>query len=161
MLLEQLVESLHVRLLFDSVARQNGWPTYEDWYGVARQVAQLKLAIDRILQQAHVSRDEPYTLYQLAIKLRNTWVSWRREEAYQTYEKDKADADRAKKELPADHLSETLQNFGVAELGESWNEVISGLRWLTANTKSTLSSDELQEKTIPKGGQKRSSGIVS
>ena len=78
---EQLRDALLIRRLSDSAARAHKYPTYGDWYDMAMDVARLELATERILQQARVSRDEPWVLHQLAITVRDRWVLWRREEA--------------------------------------------------------------------------------
>ena len=77
---EQLRDSLPVRRLLDPIARVHKWPAYNDWFNLGRDVARLELATERILQQARVSRDEPWSLHHFAITLRDRWVSWRREE---------------------------------------------------------------------------------
>ncbi|MCM3905949.1 MAG: hypothetical protein ND866_30060 [Pyrinomonadaceae bacterium] len=133
---EQLRDSLPIRRLSDPIARANQWPTYEDWYGLSRDVARLELACERILQQARVSRDEPWGLHQLAITIRNRWVSWRREEAYRTW-KQRASQRERDEELTGNDLEDVLTDFGVPELEHDWNRVIRGLRWVTAHTRPT------------------------
>ena len=135
---ERLCESLPIREVMDGFARSKKWPTYEDWYSLARDVARIELATERMLQQARVSRDEPWTLHQLAITVRNRWVSWRREEAYRTWEKQSPQRSDGESELPEHDLDEFLTDFGIPELEAHWNHVIEGLRWLTAHTKATL-----------------------
>ena len=75
---EDMRDSLVIRRSLDSYARAHNEPTYEDWFNLGRDIVRLEMAIERILQQAHISRDEPWVLYQLAIKSRDQWVSWRR-----------------------------------------------------------------------------------
>ena len=135
---ERLANSLPIRRLMDSVARSNKWPTYEDWFNLARDVARIELATERILQQARVSRDEPWTLHQLAITVRNRWVSWRREEAYRTWKQRSLHTDSEDNEPAGNDLDEIFDHFGIPELEANWNHVIEGLRWLTAHTRATL-----------------------
>lgn len=135
---EQLRDSLPIRRLFDPVACANKWPTYDDWYSMGRQVARLELAIERIMQQAHVSRDEPWTLHQLAITVRDQWVSWRREEAYRTWEQRSSQRASQDNEPTGNDLNAVLTDFGIPGLEADWNRVIEGLRWLTAHTRATL-----------------------
>ena len=135
---ERLGESLPIRRLMDSVARSHNWPTYDDWWNLGRDVVRLELATERILQQARVSRDEPWTLHQLAITVRNQWLSWRRAEAYRAW-KQRSQQKSNEDSEPAGHdLDEFLIDFGVPELEANWNHVIEGLRWLTAHTRATL-----------------------
>ena len=135
---EQLRESLPIRQSLDSVARSNKWPTYENWYDLGRDVARIELATERILQQARVSRDEPWALHQLAITIRNRWVSWRREEGYRTWKQRSPHRDGEDNKPVKDDLGEILGEFGIAELEADWSRIIHGLRWLTAHTKATL-----------------------
>lgn len=135
---EQLRDSLPIRQSLDSVARSNKWPTHENWYDLGRDVARIELATERILQQARVSRDEPWALHQLAITIRNRWVSWRREEAYRTWKQRSPHRDGEDNEPVKDDLEEILGEFGIAELEADWSRIIDGLRWLTAHTKATL-----------------------
>ena len=135
---ERLCESLPIRKALDPVARSNKWPTYENWYDLGRDVARIELATERILQQARVSRDEPWALHQLAITIRNRWVSWRREEAYRAWKQRSPHRDGEDNEPVQDDLGEILGEFGIAELEADWSRIIDGLRWLTAHTKATL-----------------------
>lgn len=135
---EQMRDSLLIRLSMDSYARAHNWPTYEDWFSLGRQVARLELAIERIMQQAYVSRDEPWTLHQLAITVRDQWVSWRREEAYRAWTQRAPHKDGQNNEPTENDLDEVLTDFGIPQLEADWNRVIGGLRWLTAHTRATL-----------------------
>lgn len=135
---EQLVDSLPIRQLMDAVARSQKWPTYEDWYALGRDVVHIELATERMLQQARVSRDEPWTLHQLAITIRNRWVSWRREEACRAWKKRPKQNDGRDEDPTGDDLADILTDFGIPELEANWNHVIEGLRWLTAHTRATL-----------------------
>lgn len=135
---EDLRDSLSIRRLSDPVARANGWPTYDDWHNLGRDVVRLELAIERILQQAHVSRDEPWTLHQLAILIRDRWLSWRREEAYRTWKQHAARRDGGEQEPTIKDLDEVYLDFGIQNLEAAWTNVIERLRWLTAHTKATL-----------------------
>ena len=135
---EQLVDTLPIRRLMDSLAHANKWPTYEDWYSLARDVAHIELAAERILQQARVSRDEPWTLHQLAITTKNQWLSWRRAEAYRAWKDRSQQKNKADSEPIGHDLDDILTDFGIPELEADWNYVIDGLRWLTAHTKATL-----------------------
>jgi hypothetical protein len=139
---EQLRDSLPIREMLDAVARANKWPTYDDWLDLARDVARLELAAERILQQARVSRDEPWTLHQLAITVRDRWVSWRRDEAYRAWEKQHASKkDGEHNEPTGDDMADVLESFGIPELESTWNRVIDGLRWLTAHTRHAVNED--------------------
>ena len=113
---EQLVESLPIRQLMDAVARSQKWPTFDDWYALGRDVAHIELATERMLQQTRVSRDEPWTLHQLA--------------PTQNDGRDEGPT--------GDDLADILTDFGIPELEAAWNQVIEGLRWLTAHTRATL-----------------------
>jgi len=135
---EQLCESLPIRQLMDPLARSNKWPTYDDWFNLARDVARIELATERILQQARVSRDEPWALHQLAITARSRWLSWRREEACRAWKKRAPQRDGQDDEPTRNDLDDILTDFGVPELEANWNQVIEGLRWLTAHTRATL-----------------------
>ena len=135
---ERLVNSLPIRRLMDPVARSNKWPTYDDWYALARDVAHIELATERILQQARLSRDEPWTLHQLAISVRDRWVSWRRAEGYQTWKQRSAQRNGQDDEPTGHDLEDILADFGIPPLEADWSRIIDGLRWLTAHTKATL-----------------------
>jgi len=135
---EQLRDSLPIRRLSDPIARAHNWPTYEDWFDLGRDIVRLELASERILQQARVSRDEPWALYQLAIKSRDRWVSWRREEAYRTWKHGSSQRASQDNEPTDNDLNAVLTDFGIPELEADWNRVIGGLRWLTAHTRATL-----------------------
>ena len=135
---EQLRDSLPIRRSSDSYDRAHNWPTYEDWYSLARDVARLELQCERILQQARVSRDEPWTLHQLAITVRDRWVSWRREEAYRVWKQRSSQKHGGDDEPKGNDLDEVLTDYGIPELEADWNRVIGGLRWLTAHTRPTL-----------------------
>ena len=113
---EQLVESLPIRQLMDAVARSQKWPTFDDWYALGRDVAHIELATERMLQQTRVSRDEPWTLHQLAITIRNRWVSWRREEAVRTWKKRPTQNDGRDEGPTGDDLADILTDFGIPEL---------------------------------------------
>ncbi|TSA01619.1 MAG: hypothetical protein D4R81_05905 [Nitrospiraceae bacterium] len=110
---------------------------YEDWFDLGRDIVRLELASERILQQARVSRDEPWALYQLAIKSRDRWVLWRREEACRTCEQRSSQRASQDNEPTGNDLDEVLADFGISELEANWNRVIGGLRWLTAHTRAT------------------------
>ena len=135
---ERLRDSLPIRRLMDSVARSHKWPTYEDWWNLGRDVVRLELAIERILQQARISRDEPWALHQLAITVRDRWVSWRREEAYRAWKQRSQQKNNEDSEPAGNDLDDILTDFGIPELEANWNHVIEGLRWLTAHTRATL-----------------------
>ncbi|NOT95339.1 MAG: hypothetical protein HOP00_03410 [Nitrospira sp.] len=135
---EQLRDSLPIRRLSDPIARAHNWPTYDDWFSLGRNVVCLELAVERIMQQAHVSRDDPWALHQLAITVRDQWVSWRREEAYRTWNQRSSQRHGEDDEARGNDLDEVLTDFGVPELEADWNRVIGGLRWLTAHTRATL-----------------------
>jgi hypothetical protein len=77
-------------------------------------------------------------LHQLAITVRDQWVSWRREEAYRTWKQLSSRRGGADEELTGNALEDILADFGVPELESDWNRVIGGLRWLTAHTRPTL-----------------------
>lgn len=135
---EQLRDSLPIRQLMDSVARSKKWPTYDDWFNLGRDIARLELATERILQRARVSRDEPWALHQRAITLRDRWVLWRREEARRAWDKRASQRDNEDDEPMGNDFDEILSDFGIPELEANWNQVIEGLRWLTAHTRATL-----------------------
>jgi len=135
---EQMRDSLPIRRLSDSIARANYWPTYDDWLSLGRDVVRLELATERIMRQAHVSRDAPWTLHQLAITVRDRWVSWRREEAYAAWKQRLSQRNSADREPTAHDLDEIHADFGLPKLEADWNRVIGGLRWLTAHTRATL-----------------------
>ena len=135
---EHLRDSLPIRRLSDPIARANHWPTFEGWYALGRDVAALELACERILQAARVSRDQPWALHQLAISIRDRWVTWRREEAYRTWKHRASHRGGAEEEPKGNDLDEVLADFGVPELEHDWNRVIGELRWLTAHTRPTL-----------------------
>lgn len=135
---EQLRDSLPIRRLSDSYARANKWPTYDDWFSLGRDVVRLELATERIMQQAHVSRDEPWALHQLAITVRDRWVSWRREEACRAWKQCSSQRGGADEEPTGNDLEDILADFGIPKLESDWNRVVKGLRWLTAHTRPTL-----------------------
>ena len=137
-LLDQLRESLPIRRESDSYARAANWPTYEDWFNLGRNIVRLKMAIERVIQQAFVSRDEPWTLHELAITVRDQWVSWRREEAYHAWNQRASQRHGEDDEPRGNDLDEVLTDYGIPELEADWNRVIGGLRWLTAHTRATL-----------------------
>lgn len=137
-LLKQLCDTLIIRQVFDAEARANKRPTYENWLNLARDVARLELAIERILQQASVTRDETWTLYQLAMKTRDQWVLWRCEEAHSTWEYRADQNEVGVRESFGNDLDDVLIDFGISQLEANWNIVIEGLRWLTAHTRATL-----------------------
>lgn len=134
---EDLRDSLPIRRLSDPVAHANGWPAYDDWFSLGRDVARLELATERILQQAHVSRDEPWALHQLAISIRDRWLVWRREEAYRTWTKRSSQHNGEPYESKGVTLEEVAADFGIPELESEWNNIIERLCWLTAHTKAT------------------------
>ena len=132
---ERLRDSLPIRLVSNSPARA---PTYDDWYSLGRNLVRLELACERILQQAFVSRDEPWALYQLAIQTRDRWVLWRREEAQGAWKQrcvERVDADKPQTRIDFEDI---CADFGIPELEDDWNRVIEGLRWLIAHTRATL-----------------------
>lgn len=135
---EQIRASLPVRLSFDSVARANNWPTYDDWLKLGRDVVHLELATEEILQRAFVSRDQPWALYQLAIQTRDRWVSWRREEVHRTWKQRNTQRADVDERSTGNELEDILTDFGIPELEANWSRVIGGLRWLTSHTKATL-----------------------
>lgn len=138
-LLDQLRESLPIRRLSDSnYDRERSWPTYQDWFELGRNVVRLKMAIERVIQQGHVSRHEPWILYQLAIKCRDQSVSWRRDEAVHTWKQRASEKQGEGNEPKVSDLEEVLLDFGVPQLEAEWDNVIRGLRWLTAHTRATL-----------------------
>jgi hypothetical protein len=137
-LLDQLRDSLPIRRSSDSYDRAHNCPTYEDWFELGRNIVRLKMAIERVIQQGHVSRHEPWTLHQLAITVRDQWVSWRREEAYLVWKQRSPRKDGADEEPTGNELEDILIDFGIPELEADWNRVIGGLRWLTAHTRATL-----------------------
>ncbi len=103
----------------------------------AGDVVRLELATEQILQRAYVSREEPWVLYQLAIKTRNRWVSWRHAEAHGAW-KQRSSQGAGAVERPTEDLKDILADFGIPELEASWSRAIRGLRWLTAHTRATL-----------------------
>jgi hypothetical protein len=127
---QDIIEDLPVRRLFDSIAHEKGWPTLEDWGRLAGDVRFLKRSIEQIVTQARISRDEPWELYKLALSIKERWVSWRRDEAYRTWEKEP--------EERRGEFEDKLVQFGVPELEACWDRIIDGLRWLTSHTKATL-----------------------
>jgi hypothetical protein len=106
--------------------------------GLGREVARIELALERILQQARVSRDEPWVLHQQAITLRDRWVSWRREEACRAWEQRSSEMDAGNDEPVGEDLKDVFADFGIPELADHWNRVIEGLKWLTVHTRATL-----------------------
>jgi hypothetical protein len=137
-LLDQLRESLPIRRASDSYARSANWPTYEDWFNLGRNIVRLKMAIERVIQQGHVSRHEPWTLHQLAISVRDQWVSWRREEAYLVWKQRASQKHGQDDEPTGNDLEDILADFGIPELEADWDRLIGRLRWLTAHTRATL-----------------------
>jgi hypothetical protein len=137
-LLDQLRDSLPIRRSSDSYDRAHNCPTYEDWFELGRNIVRLKMAIERVIQHAHVSRDQPWTLYQLAISVRDQWVSWRREEAVRTWKQRSSQKHGEDDEPRENDLDDVLADFGVPQLEADWNRVIAGLRWLTTHTRATL-----------------------
>jgi hypothetical protein len=137
-LLDQLRESLPIRRCDDAYARAHNLPTHDQWFDLGRNIVRLKMAIERIVQLAHVSRDQPFILHQLGIKSRDQWVSWRREEAYQAWKQRSSEKYGEDDEPRGDDLEDVLEEFGIPELQNNWNQVVAGLRWLTSHTKATL-----------------------
>lgn len=90
----------------------------------------LEQVTDRIVTQARVTRDEPWALHKLALSVREGWVSWRRNEAFRSWEKTS--------EGTEEELNDIMAQFGVPELEASWKRVIERFRWLTSHTKATL-----------------------
>lgn len=121
---EQLRDALLIRRLSDSAARAHKYPTYGDWYDMAMDVARLELATERILQQARVSRDEPWVLHQLAITVRDRWVLWRREEAVRYWKQRASQKERVDDDPTGNDLDELLLDFGIPKLEAGWNLVI-------------------------------------
>jgi hypothetical protein len=134
---ERLRDSLPIREWMDSVGWTKGKPNYDDWLNLGKEVARIELATERILQQARISRDEPWALYQLAISVKDRWVSWRREEAYCTWEKRSTPKNGEDEESMGNDLDKVMTDFGIPELEANWNDVIEKLRWLTAHTRAT------------------------
>lgn len=125
-----LVEALLIRRLLASAPKREEAPEYQDWYELARDVLHLEQATDRIVTQARVTRDEPWSLHKLALSGRERWVSWRREEAFHLWQKIDEGTEQ--------ELDEIMVEFGVPELEASWTRVIERFRWLTSHTKATL-----------------------
>lgn len=134
---EEVRESLPVRQVLDSIARSHKWPTYEDWLQLGRDTARIELSLERIRQQAQVSREEPWALHQLAISVRDRWLSWRRDEAYRAWCKAESQ-NSADSNSPPSSLEAVYSEFGIDDLQAEWNTIIDGLRWLTAHTKATM-----------------------
>jgi hypothetical protein len=124
------IEHAFVGKLRDPIARERKWPTFDDWYGLVTDVQRLRSSLEHIVRQAHVSRDQAWELYQLALTIKERWVSWRRAEAQRFWQKQPEDSQQDFKEV--------LDDFGVPELEASWSRIIEGLRWLTSHTKATL-----------------------
>lgn len=127
---QDLVESLPIRRLLCTGPRREGTPEYDDWYQLAKDVLNLEQATDKIVTQARVTRDEPWTLYKLALSVKERWVKWRRDEAFHAWEK--------KGKSTEEQLDEIMVEFGVPKLEASWDRVIERFRWLTSHTKATL-----------------------
>jgi len=137
-LLDQLRDSLPIRRSSDSYDRAHNYPTYEDWFELGRNIVRLKMAIERVIQQGHVSRHEPWALHELAISVRDQWVSWRREEACHAWNQRASQRHGEDDEPRGNDLDEVLTDYGIPELEADWNRVIGWLRWLTAHTRATL-----------------------
>ncbi len=135
---QKIIESLPIRRLLATAQQWDSSPSYEDWYGLAKEILHLEQGTDCIVTQARISRDEPWTLHKLALSIRERWVFWRREEALRMYESEQKAAKRAGKHLKPDRLDEIIADFRVLELEASWGRIIDGLRWLTIHTKATL-----------------------
>lgn len=126
---QDVVESLLIRRLLATAPKPEGAPEYGDWYELAKDVLHLEQVTDRIVTQARVTRLEPWALHKLALSVRERWVSWRRAEAFRSWEK--------KNEGTEKDLDDSLVQFGVPQLEASWNRVIERFRWLTSHTKAT------------------------
>ncbi|HXF92465.1 MAG TPA: hypothetical protein VNK46_06890 [Nitrospiraceae bacterium] len=126
---QDLVESLPIRRLFDPVAVQRRQPSYAEWYDLAQDLVTIERALDRIITQARVSREEPWELYKLALTVNDRWVSWRRAEARSYWQREGEALGQA--------LEEVLAEFGVPDLEHRLTRVIEGLRWLTSHTRAT------------------------
>ena len=133
-----LVHTLPIRRLMATGPQPEGSPDYQDWYELARDVVHLEQATDRIVTQARVTRDDPWTLHKLALSARQRWVSWRREEAYRTWKQRASQRHGEDHEPTGNDLDEVLTDFGVPDLEASWTQVIERFRWLTSHTKATL-----------------------
>lgn len=127
---QDLVESLPIRRLCDPVAVAKGLASYEEWEDLTKDVVTLERATDRIVTQARVSRDEPWSLYKLALAVRDRWLSWRRTEAHSYWQREG--------EASGKSLDDVLDEFGVADLEQRLTRVIEGLRWLTSHTRAIL-----------------------
>ncbi len=126
---QDLVESLPIRQLFNPVAVQKGQPSYAEWYDLAQDLVSIEQTLDRIVTQARVSREDPWTLYKLALAVRDRWVSWRRAEARSYWQREG--------EALGKTLDDVLDEFGVPDLEQRLTRVIEGLRWLTSHTRAT------------------------
>ena len=58
-----LVHALPIRRLMATGPQPEGWPDYADWYELAKDVLHLEQATDRIVTQARITRDDPWTLH--------------------------------------------------------------------------------------------------
>ena len=135
---EQIRDSLPIRQSFDAIARANKWPSFDDWLAVGKDVVHLELATEEILQRAFVSRDQPWNLFLLAIRTRDRWISWRREEAHRAWKQQCREKAGADKHPQVNDFEDIRTDFGIPELERTWNRVIQVLRWLTAHTRATL-----------------------
>ena len=81
---------------------------------------------------------ESFALHQLAISVRDQWVSWRREEAYQAWKQRSSEKHSKDDEPRGNDLEDVLEEFGIPVLHDNWNKIVAGLRWLTAHTRATL-----------------------
>lgn len=134
---EDVLDSLPIRELLNSADHTNNPPTFADWYQLGRDVVSLERAIERIVQQAHVSRDEPWALLQLALTIRTRWLAWRREDAHCAWRKQFPQEDTEANVVKGKTLEEVWSDFGLPNLQAEWNDIIERLRWLTAHTKAT------------------------
>jgi hypothetical protein len=125
-----LVHALPIRRLMATGPQPEGSPDYADWYELAKDVLHLEQATDRIVTQARITRDDPWTLHKVALSARDRSVSWRREEAFYSWQMNG--------EAIGKDLEDMLTKFGVPELEASWTRVIERFRWLTSHTKATL-----------------------
>lgn len=134
---EKLGDSLPIREWMDSVGWTKGKPNYDDWLSLGKDVVRIELATERILQQARISRDEPWALYQLAISVKDRWILWRRNEAHEKFVKDAVGNNDENQEMMANEEEKIMREFGIPHLESDWNNVIEKLRWLTAHTRAT------------------------
>lgn len=133
-----LVHDLPIRRLMATGSQPEGSPYYEDWYELARDVVHLEQATDRIVTQARVTRDDPWTLHKLALSTRERSVSWRRAEAYCAWQQRSSQRNGQDDEPRGNDLDEILMDFGIPDLEASWARVIERFRWLTSHAKATL-----------------------